>query len=327
MLGRRNSLTLHIAFNNGRYSTQVGDRLLTRKTGDGISVWESAANKSIFLMTTNGILAVGFSGAAHIDGNPTDHHLAQAITGLSLSDPGNDSRIGVGIRSGAFQTLNVGKVRRSIVDSLESSRIRNVRANQPITVLLSGWTCRRRASSGSRRPRSFISRITQRTDRVSEEFAFTGYLNTSGRGIRATGNTESFGRDSGRLARLANELVFATKEGVERALVEEVRWAAGQTGGENIGTDCMAITIDAFDHRHTATYYWQPNGQHAPHWYMPRIAVPGLIAPPQIAHGSGPSIWLDPDEPPVMTFHYKPEMDRGNNRRVSIRSQRQRTFP
>jgi hypothetical protein len=73
------------------YTMQVSDRLLTRKlttltTPEQVfyEPWDKAANKSVIVLGSDGLFAMGYTGPAHVAGAPTDGWIAEFVAGQEL---------------------------------------------------------------------------------------------------------------------------------------------------------------------------------------------------------------------------------------------------
>jgi hypothetical protein len=90
-------MTLVLSVATPAYGLHVSDRLLSK---DG-SPYDPLANKTVVFRATDGLLVFGYTGAAYINGKPTDTWIAETISGTSLSDSGT-------IRMGRFPVHNTG---------------------------------------------------------------------------------------------------------------------------------------------------------------------------------------------------------------------------
>jgi hypothetical protein len=133
-------MTTVLAASCPAFAVVVSDRLVTlaRPTGEYLGQHDSLANKSVVLITSDAVLAIGFAGTAYLDGIPSDQWLAQVLWGAPLAPKGRrelPTAIG-GRRPG----------RRGIANILFDVRARlaRVRGGRDISFLAVGWRFRRR---------------------------------------------------------------------------------------------------------------------------------------------------------------------------------------
>ena len=97
-------MTIILSVVTGDYAVQVSDRLLTERVTSSAGVryepWDLSANKSVIVLGSDGLFAVGYSGPGHISGVPTDSWIAEAIAGEDLDANKVGRRFGIRIESG-----------------------------------------------------------------------------------------------------------------------------------------------------------------------------------------------------------------------------------
>ena len=83
-------MTLHISFLVNNWAFQIGDRLLSQKTGSHSNPFDKDSNKTIVFIPRNGIVSISYAGTAYIDDKPTDQWIAEILRGHELGK-GQDS--------------------------------------------------------------------------------------------------------------------------------------------------------------------------------------------------------------------------------------------
>lgn len=149
-------MTLHIALVCNSYILQVGDRLLTTQTGNRVSEWDPLANKTLLLVTRNGIIAASYAGLAHINNMPTDEWMARAITGREPPEPFGDG-LGYPMQFGEPMDLTTGGTVQAISKALEFDlpKQRVQLQDRRVEVLVTGWTWPRDIGRSNARPSTF----------------------------------------------------------------------------------------------------------------------------------------------------------------------------
>jgi hypothetical protein len=71
------------------YVCQVSDLLVsTRASSGSLSPHDPKFSKTVLYVAKDGIVAIGFTGLAYLDGDPTDQWIASVLAGESLQSPG-----------------------------------------------------------------------------------------------------------------------------------------------------------------------------------------------------------------------------------------------
>ena len=78
-------MTIILSLVTSYYSLQVSDRLLTvPKPGDRYEPWDPASNKSVIVLTRDGLISMSYTGPAFNSRTPMDGWIAEVITGEDL---------------------------------------------------------------------------------------------------------------------------------------------------------------------------------------------------------------------------------------------------
>lgn len=134
---------------------QVGDRRLTV----GEDVWDPAANKSLVIAPTNGLMMLSYSGVAYIDGIPTDNWLAGKLTGQAIGDQAVFSER-TPMKSGTFPTRKLPEIVAALLAALNELP-GPLTPSHRLSVLMNGLTWKRRRSFGIGRCRYFMMIVEQ----------------------------------------------------------------------------------------------------------------------------------------------------------------------
>jgi hypothetical protein len=77
-------VTIILSLVSVHYALQVSDRLLTVKAGNRYEPWDPVSNKSVIMLTRDGLISMGYSGPTHISGAATDGWIAEVLAGEDL---------------------------------------------------------------------------------------------------------------------------------------------------------------------------------------------------------------------------------------------------
>jgi hypothetical protein len=134
-------MTLHLTLATAQYVLQVSDRLTSLDPGK--RRWDPLANKNVIYIARDGLISVGYTGAAYVGGLPTDTWIAQTLRGDSLAPQG-------GRHASVFRDppnfLDVGQAVMLLQAELER-HFRGLRSRQPkpfLWLTISGWQWKRR---------------------------------------------------------------------------------------------------------------------------------------------------------------------------------------
>ena len=126
-------MTLNLALSTRHFVLQVSDRLLT----SGPKPFDIAANKNVVYVARNGIVTFGYTGAAYLEGVPTDTWIAETLTGSAGGALANDSAT---FRFGSLPIwLDVGAAVNLLVERLKPIYELTRRCGLPISVQVVGW--------------------------------------------------------------------------------------------------------------------------------------------------------------------------------------------
>jgi hypothetical protein len=62
------------------HAFHVSDRLVTQRTAEAVSEFDPLANKTVIFRARDGVMTIGYSGRAYLDGVPTDVWIARSLT-------------------------------------------------------------------------------------------------------------------------------------------------------------------------------------------------------------------------------------------------------
>jgi hypothetical protein len=288
-------MTLILSIATRDYGLQVGDRLLTQQVTRGrtkqYEPWDVYANKAIVLNARDGLIAMSFSGQAHINRIPTDDWLVSTMFGEDPC-PTLDGRRG--IRQGpAPRVWTLGKYIDHVSTELTKAR-----------------------RAGKIKDTSGITLIGLRWHREKNiAFPCFGYIrwNVKAGAFRCCISKRYWGWESrtrhahvmalGRSEKRAQQLLIDRASGadlsdpmvVEKIMTEIIRRVADDDA--SVGRDCMSILLKRTPpHIHIQYRPYaldkiplalQGKPMQVPAAFSPWIATPSITSPPLIIVGQG----------------------------------------
>ncbi|MCV2396183.1 hypothetical protein OEB99_17875 [Actinotalea sp. M2MS4P-6] len=292
-------MTQHLVVATPCYITQVGDRLLTVKSGETFTPWDLYSNKSVIVIADDGEITLSYAGSAFIEGTPTDQWLAETITGRP-STPGPRGPLAPAITGGPLpQRIRVGLALAAVATRLgavfpkEPAPIRE----HGIELLASGWTFTARALRVGAPPRTFLWTASIRGDdqectTVGPRHRYRALRRAPLRSVDFAAIGSTVGVKDTLAAfreRYRTGLPELTDESAEEFLSEHIRLAASSPGGGAIGTDVMAITHDPFGSPLFRVRYRQdPARGVARQAFTPWVITNHMVQPPAVIGGSAP---------------------------------------
>jgi len=227
-------VTVVLSLVSDAFALQVSDRLLTdantRKPLDPL------ANKSIVFFARNAVVAVAYTGAAYVRGQPTDEWIAEKLLGGQLARP--DSR--GAIRTGKLVDYHrdLGQSITAFCESADAAKRDGLLSRHGVEVVLVGLQWKRR---GRLRPVMWFVSDESRGYRAEHLFR---HLQRGQFHLTRIGS-EQFTDDD--LFNLGDAVAAALPDAraTEIAMVEAIRAAAEREQRPVIGADCMAILIPA----------------------------------------------------------------------------------
>lgn len=281
------TLILNIATHG--YALQVSDRLVTREQpGDVFEAFDVFANKTVIFGTCDGLVAIGYTGPAHIRGIPTDTWLAQTLADRPVR---SDGWMFFG-RVPAVRDL--GFCLRRLRDRL-AAEPHFVRNGGEVSAV--GWQWPRKSwdwpSHRSDRVRPVIWLIRNR-DRKSLTLKqiFSRYP------ARNEGMFFAMGASTALAPKEREDMIRKTWEAgldidqIENVLATAVRTAARQSGA--IGPHCLVTLVKPWSEPHIRTR-WLPDhpvvgdvneGEPLPIGFQPWVVTDYAFVPPQLLVGA-----------------------------------------
>jgi hypothetical protein len=130
-------VTIILSVVTDKYAVHVSDRLLTQRvtasSGVRYEPWDPAANKSIIVLGSDGLFALGYSGPGHISGTPTDHWIAEVIAGEDLG--ANQPDFGFQIQNGTSTDRVLAQRFPELARCLaEATRAGHLAATDPVSI-------------------------------------------------------------------------------------------------------------------------------------------------------------------------------------------------
>jgi len=121
------------------YAFQVGDRLVSLKSGGQLRDFDPLANKQIVLLATDALTSFGYTGLAFMSGGlPTDRWIAEQITGVDLGGGGF-----IAWQSSTPMHLQAVVDRLTAALEAEFARLPRPLRSQPLTIQIVGIARRR----------------------------------------------------------------------------------------------------------------------------------------------------------------------------------------
>lgn len=298
-------MTLILTATNASYVLQVSDRLLTQDSRE----FDQFANKALIFFARDGIVSVGYSGLAYIRGEPTDHWLAEQISGERIGERG--------IRIGPLaQWSDVGTMILRLVRDL--NRLPQAWRDSFGELVIAGWQWPKRRPTMPRQVLWTLQPFGRRGPYTAQQLVarhlpererFNLFYVPAGTPV-----------PDSEVAELGKRLVSYGPEGhdaAEQALVAEVRRV--RTRVPTVGPHCMSILLSMRLGAPRVRYH--PDGQHQlllrpdtglPVTFTPWIIGPEVIAPPTVAVGAAMArfgrVQVDieapslPDDSPIVLF-------------------------
>lgn len=227
------SVTLILNQTGWRCAVQVSDRLVSVMRGSTTVPFDPQSNKTILLITGNGILSLSYSGLSYIVGTPTDNWLVEQIRGRPPERQPDGSLVMAQIStvqpSPTLQTA-LERMRISLEGAL-NGRERAALRKAPIAVVGTGWLLYRRKP-----PRPVLVWLVPNGHGYETVWARRIYGN----------NCLSLPVPDGYLSiaernALTATYVDRTPDELEGIMVSTIRNVAGKAGG--VGRDCMSVVI------------------------------------------------------------------------------------
>lgn len=299
-------MTLILSRFSRLFVLQVTDRLVTQagKPFDAIS------NKNLVYIARDGILALGYTGVAFLDGIPTDHWMAEKLTGGAIKNPRRPGTLQFGPLA---KWCSVGLAEQVLASELNASfsklTVIPIAKRLPFEIQIVGWQWGR-----GKRPRPFLSSIQKREN--TSAFILTHSVRHLGRNFFVAVSPEANTHFIGKPSLLASLRGIKCADDAERALAKAIHEASLRT--PLIGPNCMSILlppphlrqariryigapafaqlISASDPARRLTF---------PAAFSPWVIGPGLIHAPSIISGGftdnvgGFEVRLEAPEPPV----------------------------
>jgi hypothetical protein len=235
-------MTLIIARVSRRYVLQTTDRLVTSQAPRP-RPWEGTFNKNLLYSAKNGVVAMGFTGIAYVEGVPTDQWLAQQLVDKPLNGPPGEPTPAY-ISGRVRPWRDVGSVLNTLRDSLSAVSARLTNRNRreqwrlnPFVLLCVGWLWNRNRPSTSRPFIAYILKEEQRTD-------FDLLWSSPRAGATQEGMVVAAPRSpfvDSALASLAPQLGDANPDDAERLMVEATRKCAHEA--PVIGHDVLSVLL------------------------------------------------------------------------------------
>jgi hypothetical protein len=148
-------MTLIVGQTSARFALHIGDRLVSvQSPGKPPSPFDVLANKSLLYVAPDGIVAIGYTGLAYLEGVPTDQRLAEILIGKRYPRTETPRGMSMGQK---YAGRSIGLAIRALLNELTAiwsghwMTGRNRRF--PFDVLGVGWQWNRR---GRARPIAFI---------------------------------------------------------------------------------------------------------------------------------------------------------------------------
>lgn len=234
-------MTLHIAVACGSFVLTAGDRLLSAGRPGSYSDWDACSNKTIIVYAQNGLVSVAYSGLAFVGGRPTDECLVEAISGRNrrVFGAGDGSAISIGPPT-KLTTGGVCSAVTAWLQELPGSQ----RDSIGVSVLVSGWTWKRRSDRDLRICRTFVRGMSH--SGVSGDAVVSWSANPiwlrpgSMLGIHtAIGNSQPGGVE------WLNDVLsdpMVTMDVIESAVVDEIR-RQSRIPNSGIGSNVMTVVM------------------------------------------------------------------------------------
>jgi hypothetical protein len=218
-------MTLILARVSADFALQVTDRLVSEQISG--QPFDKVSNKNILFIATNAVVVLAFTGAAFIEGIPTDHWLAQQLAGIEI-DPFDPPALKADPH---LHNRDLGRSLLTVRDRLNQLRAEE---NPNILVAIHGWQW-----NSKRRLRPLAGSIERNTTDqgyavlYSQRHWYLDGAQTISSPVANFSPTE--------LRRLSVELRGKEAQDAQRCLVQTVRGVARRN--PRVGPHCMSVLI------------------------------------------------------------------------------------
>jgi hypothetical protein len=268
---------------------QVGDRLVTRS--DDRSEFDARANKQLAFIGADGVLAVGYSGIAFIEGVHTDVWIAHCLRG-ELDDLGSPPGRWASKMGGARRVFDLGTASVELRNRL-NKRLPPRRKQRGLSILAAGWQWDRK---GLFRP---VMWAVENHDRRA---GFDVHrFRRSWQGVGRVQSLQLGVMSEARLETLGTAIVAARAEPDSSIalMAEAIRGASVGQALPVVGQDCMAIDLPPPNGRRDARILYLPARAETVEvrtpprtfqrdaGYTPWVVGPGAMHAPRLFTGAG----------------------------------------
>ena len=279
-------MTLHLTYVGPRFIVTVGDRRLTTSNGGTLTEFDAHANKTVVVMGAGCVVAISYTGLAHIDGSSTANWIAEQVLDRKLPEP---------MRPGAGHPMEVAPQEVPHLDEIIARLCRALERDLPrqpvggrhLEVSIAGYVLKRPWSVDPANPRNsrpvFLSLIHkgERRRRTKVQTFPKMWGGPSGCKVFQIGTKvpDDIHHE------MAEELCAPGGQSiraVEAILVEAVRKTSRVCS--TVGTDCMTIHLVPTDPHLCITFDRDPT--RTVDAFTPVIAGAHLLAPPAIFRGT-----------------------------------------
>ena len=285
-------MTLHLSCVSNLGLVHVSERLLT----SGGSAFDARANKVLLFEAVDGLVVIGYSGLAALDGIYTDDWIAEKLQGMPLErgPRGNPTtRIG---KHAAPTWPDIGHALNVLAAALEASvkRLPKSRRRIPQVIVYSGWQRTRKPYDA----RPIVGHIKHDGFGSIVTYSAKRYWNVPSRrgGFPFCLSAEPDGYVSpAELAQIGRTIHHGDPNQIEATLVNIIRDVARKQ--TTVGQSCMSIVIP----RHSdvpSRIHYLPDRDEDVHLigpsgsvklaavFTPWIVTPTFAQPPQVIGGS-----------------------------------------
>jgi hypothetical protein len=286
-------VTLILSLVTAHYALQASDRLLTIGAGNRYQPWDRVSNKSVVVLTRDGLISMGYTGPAFVGRATMDGWIAQVLTGQDLGASRRHPDFGVrvgGAGPDGFLAVHLNAIADRLNQVVNARQVTN-----ELTIDYVGlrWQSRKKPAW------PVAGRITWDPSQGGYTMAMLkrrwGWESGRNYLFRASGRSQDVARVL--LRDRLSGVDLSSKEYAAAALIEVLRAIPPQD--ETVSLDCLVTTIQRVSPHAHIKYERYGTAQMTvtsragtftqPAAFSPWIVTPGLLAAPQAISGAGPT--------------------------------------
>ena len=121
-------VTIILSLVTAQYALQASDRLLTVRAGNRYDPWDRVSNKSVIVLTRDGLISMGYTGPAFVSRATMDGWIAEVLTGQDLGASRRRPEFGVrvgGAGPDGFLAAHLNEVADRLDQAVNARQVTN----------------------------------------------------------------------------------------------------------------------------------------------------------------------------------------------------------